>query len=165
MDGLEVLRQLADRRYPGVVVLISGVDPRVLAAAHELAEARLLSVLDTLVKPVSTALLDKLLAGLVTPASIQVESIDQEIVIEGGWELDGLVQLCYQPCLAVNSRRVDGAEVLAHLRGAGSATDRPSTFIDLGQVRNVGGPDDLPPGPRCTRWSANGPPGNRPAGT
>lgn len=61
MDGVEFVRHLAERRYGGGVVLISGEDPRTLATVKQIARARKLDVLGALTKPVGQAALRRVL--------------------------------------------------------------------------------------------------------
>lgn len=57
MDGIEVMRTLAARRYSGALVLVSGEDARILDTAMRLARAHELNVLGSLSKPcVNTSL-------------------------------------------------------------------------------------------------------------
>lgn len=63
MDGIELLRFLADRSSRARIAIISGVDRRVLDAAHRLGKARGLSIIGTLQKPMRLADLRGLLAA------------------------------------------------------------------------------------------------------
>jgi len=60
-DGVEVLRRLADRRYDGSLVLISGEDSRIVEAAARLARAHDLDILGWLAKPCGRGELSALL--------------------------------------------------------------------------------------------------------
>jgi len=133
MDGLEVLGHLADRKYQGGVILISGVDSRVLNAAHELAEARLLNVLGALDKPISKALLTGLLHQLELPASSQELSSDEDVIAESAPVIinDDMVDIYFQPRVTIATRKIAGVEVLARWRDANNKTVRPDGFIDL----------------------------------
>ena len=64
MDGVELLRFLADERFEGPVVIISGFDRRVLESAFRLGEALGLSMAGPLEKPVRLEELEALLNGL-----------------------------------------------------------------------------------------------------
>ena len=50
-DGITVLRTLAEQKYPGAILLMSGEDQSVLRAASELAKAQHLRRLDAINKP------------------------------------------------------------------------------------------------------------------
>jgi CheY-like chemotaxis protein len=62
MGGVELLRHLADREYPGKVVLISGADEDTLAVAEGMAKYRGVNVVGYIAKPASTESLAKILA-------------------------------------------------------------------------------------------------------
>jgi len=72
MDGVELLRFLADQDYRAPVLIVSGFDRRVLDSAFRLGEALGLSMAGPLEKPVRLEevenLLNQLKAGLVTDA-------------------------------------------------------------------------------------------------
>lgn len=61
MDGVDFVRHLAERRYAGSLVLISGEDPSRLQSTHELMQAHQIAVLGSLQKPVAPAALAELL--------------------------------------------------------------------------------------------------------
>lgn len=62
MDGIEFLRQAADRDFRGGVVLLSGMDPRILQAAEMLAMAQGLTILGACRKPLAPGELGDLVA-------------------------------------------------------------------------------------------------------
>ncbi len=62
MGGVELLRHLADREFPGRVVLISGADEDTLAVAEGMAKYRGVNVVGYITKPASSASLTKVLA-------------------------------------------------------------------------------------------------------
>ncbi|MEZ0121598.1 MAG: bacteriohemerythrin [Candidatus Reddybacter sp.] len=53
-DGIEVMRDLADRNIDPTFILVSGFDERVLQSARQFAESKSLRVAETLKKPVDT---------------------------------------------------------------------------------------------------------------
>jgi CheY-like chemotaxis protein len=69
MDGVELLRFLADENFRSPVLIISGFDRRVLESAFRLGEAHGLAMVGPLEKPVRLDNLESLLTGLKpTPA-------------------------------------------------------------------------------------------------
>lgn len=54
MDGIELIGALANQRYPGGVILLSGVDVQMLALAQDIATANDIALLGAFVKPVTT---------------------------------------------------------------------------------------------------------------
>jgi DNA-binding response OmpR family regulator len=64
MDGVELLRFLADQDYRSPVLIVSGFDRRVLESAFRLGEALGLNMAGPLEKPVRLEALETLLNGL-----------------------------------------------------------------------------------------------------
>ena len=64
MDGIELLRFLAEQEYRAPVLIISGFDRRVLESAFRLGEALGLSMVGPLAKPVRLELLETMLTEL-----------------------------------------------------------------------------------------------------
>jgi len=64
MDGVELIRFLADQDYRGPVLIVSGFDRRVLESAFRLGEALGLNMAGPLEKPVRLEVLEDLLAKL-----------------------------------------------------------------------------------------------------
>jgi CheY-like chemotaxis protein len=69
MDGIELLGELARRSYPGAIILLSGVDGQVLAAARTIAVANGLKVLGAFSKPLSYERLRQAMAGKLLPSA------------------------------------------------------------------------------------------------
>ncbi len=61
MDGVELLRFLADQKYRGPVLIVSGFDRRVLDSAFRLGEALGLTMIGPLEKPLRLAALELVL--------------------------------------------------------------------------------------------------------
>ncbi|MDP6787277.1 MAG: response regulator [Rhodospirillales bacterium] len=64
MGGPELLRHLAERNYPGAIILVSGTHKDTIAVAESLANYRELNVLGHIVKPMTANALNGLLAKL-----------------------------------------------------------------------------------------------------
>lgn len=64
IDGIELLRWLADQHSPARIVIVSGFDRRVLEAARHLGEASGLNIVDTLSKPIRLAAMREALTRL-----------------------------------------------------------------------------------------------------
>lgn len=64
MDGVELIRFLADQDYRGPVLIVSGFDRRVLESAFRLGEALGLNMVGPVEKPVRFEVLEELLGKL-----------------------------------------------------------------------------------------------------
>ncbi len=63
-DGIEQLRFLSDKGYREPIILMSGLDDRLLAAARQIGEGLGLQIAAVLHKPVRVAELSEILSGL-----------------------------------------------------------------------------------------------------
>ncbi len=63
MDGIEFMTELAQRQYPGDVVLVTGVDVGTLALARDIAAGLGIRLLGTFTKPLPKGELTRLLAS------------------------------------------------------------------------------------------------------
>jgi CheY-like chemotaxis protein len=63
MDSLELLSELARRSYPGAIILLSGGDAQMLAAARTSASAKGLKLLGAFSKPLSSEQLLQAMTG------------------------------------------------------------------------------------------------------
>jgi EAL domain-containing protein (putative c-di-GMP-specific phosphodiesterase class I)/ActR/RegA family two-component response regulator len=120
MDGIELLRHIAERHFDGSVILMSGASSQVLATAGDLAHLHGLRLLATLQKPVDTALLEGLLISLqpaVENRTGATAAPANELPVLTGADLRegiaaGRVDVYVQPKVTVVGRRVVGAEAL-----------------------------------------------------
>lgn len=66
MDGIEMMRHLAEMEPCPSIILMSGVDKKILASAERLAKVHQLSLLGTIIKPVKRDELERLIGKLDT---------------------------------------------------------------------------------------------------
>ena len=64
MGGVELLSRLADQKYPGNVILVSGVEQDTLSAVEQVARENNISILGSLHKPPQSDDLSKLLTNI-----------------------------------------------------------------------------------------------------
>lgn len=153
-DGVEVLRYLSDSAYPGGVVLVSGVDERVLASAHQLARDRKLNVVGTLEKPFSVRNISRLFEAspdliksgknLGTGNSGPVAGTDpgQERDPLGPHELAHALDrqelvAFYQPKVSIHTGEFLGVEALARWRHPELGLIPPFAFIGLAEEHGL----------------------------
>ena len=68
LDGIGLLQKLAERKFSGGIVLISGLDTRVIDTVGKVVARLELNILGSLAKPVAAAVLARLI-GKFTPES------------------------------------------------------------------------------------------------
>jgi EAL domain-containing protein (putative c-di-GMP-specific phosphodiesterase class I)/DNA-binding NarL/FixJ family response regulator len=123
MDGIELLRHLAERKYSGALVLMSGASPDVLATAGDLAHLHGLRLLGTLPKPVDPEQLEAALATLEPRRPEGPDAADHRSEPESSAAVltvddlraglaSGRVDVYVQPKVTVVGRHVVGAEAL-----------------------------------------------------
>lgn len=136
LDGIAFLRSLSARRFAGKVVLTSGVDARVLAAAHEVTRGLELEVIGALSKPIDLSELRRVLDGArehkrLEPqirAPIAVDAADLERALAAG-EL--VIHL--QPKVHAGSLAVVGAEALVRWQHPTLGLIAPVHFVPVAE--------------------------------
>jgi EAL domain-containing protein (putative c-di-GMP-specific phosphodiesterase class I) len=131
MDGLEFMRHLAGMGYKGGLILISGVDQRILITAENLARAHDLIVLGVLQKPVQLELLKVLFER-----NLVGDGVRQKRVVSayGPDELEraianGELVNFYQPQVRISTGDFVGVEALVRWRHPKDGLVFPDQFI------------------------------------
>lgn len=144
MDGIELLRHVAQRHFAGSVILMSGASSHVLATAGDLAHLHGLRLLATLQKPVDSTQLERLLVSL----QPTVESVPTTAPMDAdqppltGEDLrDGIaagrVDVYVQPKVTVVGRRVVGAEALLRWVDGTGAIVPPMAVVAAAQEHGL----------------------------
>jgi EAL domain-containing protein (putative c-di-GMP-specific phosphodiesterase class I) len=140
MDGVEVLRLLAERHCRSMIIITSGVGSRILDAAQRSAEGFKLNLAGVLPKPFNSATLRELLGRQPSapegpPTSVRAAVILGEITeseIRGALERREL-ELAYQPKINCETGRVAGFEALVRWRDPVAGLVMPDRFIPLAE--------------------------------
>ena len=138
MDGIEVIRQLADEGFSGGIVLVSGEDKRVLKTAESMAELRGLNVIGSLEKPVPVhsivSLMNKYaLSERKTSWSMPDVAADElETAIHSGE-----ITAYYQPQIEVKTGRIAGVEALARWLHPERDVILPDVFITIAERHDL----------------------------
>ena len=127
-DGIEQLRLLAERRFRGVVVLMSGFDARVLATAAALARDLGLALEASLEKPIRVAALEQMLERLQRTGRPLTASRLQEGIEHGEMSLD------FQPVVARNPRALRKLEALIRWDHPTLGRLPPDRFIAMAEA-------------------------------
>lgn len=142
MDGIEFLRELADRGFAGGVALISGEDSRTLKIAEDLARARRLTVVGVIEKPVRAETLEALLAQWQTEAQEDF-SLDPPPVtpeeLRRAIEAGEFVAF-FQPQIELATGWVAAVEALARWKSPGRGMVLPDSFIPVAEHHGLIGP-------------------------
>ncbi len=130
IDGVELLRLLAEHTKDAKLCLISGSDTRVLNSARRLGSAHGLDVVAAFEKPLNIALLNALFDQIVAGGKAAASTDLAQAIASGQFTLH------FQPVIEMKTRRVKGAEALARWTHPQRGTLLPEAFLE--QVVNDG---------------------------
>jgi EAL domain-containing protein (putative c-di-GMP-specific phosphodiesterase class I) len=133
MDGIEVLRLLGERRCRARILLMSGMDKRILETAERLAHSLGLQVVGHLQKPFPLTDLSKLLETFASPAEPE-RSIEHPPVSVSNEQLRTAIERreivnFYQPQISLETGLVTGVEALARWQHPELGLILPENFI------------------------------------
>ena len=135
MDGIEVLRELADLETDAAIVLLSGMDERTLASAEGYATARGLNVAATMQKPFVPEDLQRQLesmrtvSAVLTPLDLQNAIVKEELVVH------------YQPTIrrfADGSWDIAAMEALLRWEHPDKGMIHPEQFVGMAEEGGLG---------------------------
>lgn len=139
MDGVEVIRHLAQIDFPGGVVLLSAEDERALHTAKTLAKAHRLNVLAAVGKPVNPEALAAILQHYAPseaknkrprPTVYGVEALRAAID-------QGELRNFYQPKVDVTTGLVSGVETLVRWQHPADGLVYPDQFISVAEEHGL----------------------------
>lgn len=126
LDGVEMLRRLAEHGCDARILLVSGFDERVLETASKLGEAYGLKMAGLVRKPFRAAELAALLRSLEAQDTVSPRRLRRAL------DQDEL-RLVYQPKYDVAARRITGLEALARWTDPVLGSVPPSVFIKVAE--------------------------------
>ncbi len=132
-DGVELLRYLADKNAEEAIVLMSGVDQRIIDTAARLGKSLGLNVVNVLHKPIDINVLrtelGPLAEGTITlgpGGPLHEKDLERAI-------LENQITVHYQPKIALKSGRVTGVEALVRWWQSTEELIPPDRFIPLAE--------------------------------
>ncbi len=139
MDGIEVLRHLADLGYGGNVILFSGEDQKVLNTAQTLARAHELRVLGAIEKPVKRDALEGMLAKISEQGQVSSDGRDFDVSAEDlrhALDNDALT-VNFQPKVSVADKSLYGVETLVRWIHPEKGFIPPDFFVHLAEENGM----------------------------
>lgn len=148
MDGIELLRHIAERRYGGPLVLVSGEHADVLKTTRDLARTHGLNVVAALTKPV---LFEALGAALEAAVTSLAEPVAAAPIAGPGSATAGVITpddiaqalehdqftVFYQPKASIETRTVSGVEALVRWNHPHHGMIGPDDFIPLAEQSDM----------------------------
>jgi len=131
VDGVEILRGLAERKIRAQVALSSGSDPALLEVATRIGKDRGLRMTEVLLKPLSSETLLARLEGM-RASTAKVTEEDLRTAIERGE-----IKLDYQPKVDLKTLKPIGAEALARWFSPSRGKVSPTDFIPLAEATGL----------------------------
>ncbi len=138
MDGIELLRALAERNFSGRLVVISGLDKSVLRGALEVARMHPLNVVGALPKPIDLIELTKLLQRTVNLTGKADESF-RNLQLDDLFDavMHRQIKPYYQPLVDIRNEKVVGIEALARWEHKTLGMIPPDIFIPMAERKGV----------------------------
>ncbi|HSC69521.1 MAG TPA: EAL domain-containing response regulator [Cellvibrio sp.] len=139
MDGVELIRSMAQKKYVSSVIILSAKDPILIASVGTMAEADGLHVLGTFQKPLLPDALECSLLRYLQDAKAKANepkhAIENEVTaVELGQALaNSELTLAFQPKLTVQGLLLKGVEALARWRHPQKGMISPGVFIPLAE--------------------------------
>jgi EAL domain-containing protein (putative c-di-GMP-specific phosphodiesterase class I)/CheY-like chemotaxis protein len=139
MDGVELVRKVAEFEHKPAFVFISGANPALLATSADMAQARGLTVLGAIEKPISLGAVQTMLSRLDsvrharrTPKLLALSALDLRIALELNQ-----IALYYQPKINLGNRAIEGFEALARWIHPVHGMIPPGQFIAMAEENGV----------------------------
>ena len=141
VDGVEIMRLLAERKCRAKIVISSGMGTRVLDAAQRLASEHGLSIAGVISKPISKEALRTLIGDgsqftQSSPAVEQFPSAEEFAITQSDLEraLDrGEFEVAYQPKIVCKTGVLSGFEALARWKHPDAGLIMPARFVAVAE--------------------------------
>jgi EAL domain-containing protein (putative c-di-GMP-specific phosphodiesterase class I)/FixJ family two-component response regulator len=145
VDGIELLRLLAEQKCQAGIILMSGTGKRIIESAGQLAQALGLSIAGHLQKPFRLSELEKVLDQHLEPEAVQIARQDNRVVLPKEEMRRAVVRdefvLHYQPQIDIVTGHVIGVEALVRWQHPERGLIFPDSFI--GRMEKIGLIDEL----------------------
>jgi len=138
MDGIELLRELAERNFSGRLVVISGLDKSVLRGALEVARMHPLNVVGALPKPIDLTELTKLLQRTASLTG-KVDESFRHLQLDDLFDavMHRQIEPYYQPLVDIRNEKIVGIEALARWEHETLGMIPPDVFIPMAEREGV----------------------------
>ncbi len=129
MDGVQLLKRLAELQFSAPIVIISGLSRQILGAIEKLSKEYRLNVVGTIGKPIDVSAVEHILTQLTNHERHRtvVEEIKTYEILDA--LQNGKVEPWFQPQVELIRRRLVGFEVLCRIRHKRHGLMLPQQFM------------------------------------
>ncbi len=140
LDGIEIIREIAEKKSEIILILVSGFDARVLHSAQQLAEAHHIKVAASLTKPIPINEFIKVLASIEIDKPARTTELEKEKItvneLSHAIKNDELV-LYFQPQVNIQTGKLSGVEALVRWLHPAKGLIFPDQFIYLAEENDL----------------------------
>lgn len=135
-DGVSLIRSLADRRFPGRVLIISGEEPSVIETVAKLARMQGLNIIGSIRKPLTPDALEAVFArSAPAPKKTAELAPAQPSLLDAAINRGGLHPF-FQAKVSMATGVITGAEALARIAVTATEFANPVPYVELAERNN-----------------------------
>ncbi|MFT3724334.1 MAG: EAL domain-containing response regulator [Hyphomonadaceae bacterium] len=134
-DGVSLIRSLAERRFPGKVLIVSGEANSVIETVAKLAKMQSLNVVGSIRKPLTVEAIQAALARGGPVARKQDYTPVQPVLLDAAIE-GGALHPFFQAKVSMATGEITGAEALARIAVSPTELVNPVPYIELAERNN-----------------------------
>ena len=134
-DGVSLIRSLAERRFPGKVLIVSGEPSAVIETVAKLARMQNLSIIGSIRKPLTLEALEAVLASVAPAPKKPDYAPAQPSLLDAAIER-GALHPFFQAKVSMTSGQITGAEALARIAVTPTEFANPVPYVELAERNN-----------------------------
>ncbi len=135
-DGVSLIRALAERRFGGKVLIVSGEAPGVIETVAKLARMQGLGILGSIRKPLTLEFLSEVLTRGGPAHPLKADTLAAVPALLDAAIERGALHSFFQAKVSMSDRRIVGAEALARIAITESDYADPAPYVELAERNN-----------------------------
>ncbi len=134
-DGVSLIRSLAERRFPGKVLIVSGEAGSIIETVAKLAKMQGLNIIGSIRKPLTVEVVQAALACGGPVARKQDYTPVQPVLLDAAIN-GGALHPFFQAKVSMTTGQITGAEALARIAVSPTEFVNPAPYIELAERSN-----------------------------